>query len=93
MQTTDRSPSIGRELGAQLPRGIARREQIVRALRELTDQHGYPPTQKELSGATGIPGTPLQLHLEVLRAHGRLTWQPGRARTLQLLDEDHEAAS
>jgi SOS-response transcriptional repressor LexA len=79
-----RTPALNRERGAETPIGIARRAQIVQAIRGFTIVHGYAPTQRELSVLTGIPSSTVELHLGVLRRKGIITWQTGSPRTLRL---------
>lgn len=74
METANRPPAIGRELGAQTPAGRASRARIVEAIRAHYEEHGYAPTQREITRATGIPTSTVEQHLDVLRNLGVVTW-------------------
>ncbi|MBE9102776.1 hypothetical protein [Vacuolonema iberomarrocanum] len=71
------------------PKGITL-DQVEWAILELTAASGgIPPTLRELQGQLGLRSTAaIQSHLDSLRDAGRVTWQPGRARTLQVVGVD-----
>ena len=58
---------------------------ILKAVAELSDAKGYPPTLRELCRYTGLASvsTPSK-HLDTLRAAGLVTWEYGALRTLRL---------
>ncbi|MFF8790786.1 LexA family protein [Streptomyces sp. NPDC015125] len=58
---------------------------IVRALRELTDDAGYPPSIREIAGAVGLSASTVAYHLRALEGHGIVTHAPHRSRSYQVL--------
>ena len=45
---------------------------------------GYAPTVKEIQDYTGISSTSVVVYwLQKLRIEGRVTWEPGKARTVR----------
>ena len=67
-------------------RGRATRQNLLRAIQNLTDQHGYPPTVRELVDETGISSTSAVIyHLEILEGQGRIKREPYKARSIQVL--------
>lgn len=54
----------------RLPVG-ERRRQVLDAFRDLTAQHGYPPSRQEVADAVGLASTStVQWHLDRLEADG-----------------------
>jgi SOS-response transcriptional repressor LexA len=46
------------------------------------------PTVKEIADEAGLSSTSVVwYHLEILRAEGHVTWQPGKARTIRLVED------
>jgi len=62
------------------------RAQVLVNLKLLIVANGYSPTVKELAAACGIAPSTCYHHLERLIADGRVTEQPGRARTLRVVE-------
>lgn len=63
-----------------------RQSQILQFIRQYRASNGYPPTVREIAGALGISSTStVHHHLRALQAKGKLTWAPGKQRTLQIL--------
>ncbi|MEV6565990.1 LexA family protein [Streptomyces kronopolitis] len=58
---------------------------IVRALRELTDEAGYPPSLREIAGAVGLSASTVAYHLRTLERHGIVSHAPLRSRSYQVL--------
>lgn len=56
-------------------------------LRSYTDQHGYPPSTREMTSALGFRSVE-SIHrlLRTLREDGRVTWEPRKARTLRIVE-------
>jgi repressor LexA len=63
-----------------------RQRKLLRAIGSLTKRKGYPPTIRELSQAMGERGTNgIAQHLGLLRRKGWVSWEPWKARTLQVI--------
>ncbi|GLW19758.1 hypothetical protein Stsp01_65010 [Streptomyces sp. NBRC 13847] len=58
---------------------------IVRALRELTDDVGYPPSIREIADAVALSASTVAYHLRALERHGIVTHAPHRSRSYQVL--------
>ncbi|WP_346771598.1 hypothetical protein [Actinacidiphila oryziradicis] len=57
-------------------------ERIWRAIRELTDAAGYPPSIREIAVAAGLSSpSSVAYHLRTMEQHGIVTHAPGRARS------------
>jgi hypothetical protein len=57
-------------------------ERIRRAIRELTDAAGYPPSIREIAVAAGLSSpSSVAYHLRTMEQHGIVTHAPGRARS------------
>ena len=69
------------------------RAQVLVALGAYINLHGYSPTVRELATACGINSTTCYSHLTRLIADGKVTEQPGRARTLRVVEPESEAVS
>ena len=62
-----------------------RTAQILAYIAQYRDEHGYPPSLKEIADGCEISSTSVVRYwLDRLQAAGRLTWQPGQSRTLRL---------
>lgn len=59
-------------------------ERIRRALRELTDGAGYPPSIREIAGAVGLSGSTVAYHLRALERLGIVSHTPHRSRSYQI---------
>ena len=68
------------------PRGPRRRAAILRFLEVW--EHRFSPTVREVGLGTGIPLVLTAYHLGVLRREGKVTWETGKQRTLELVKED-----
>ena len=61
---------------------------ICKYISAFTAEHGYPPTQREIGAAVGISSTShVHYHLQKLRLAGRITYEPGKMRTIRVLTE------
>ncbi|MEO1208278.1 MAG: hypothetical protein AAFX78_01930 [Cyanobacteria bacterium J06638_20] len=62
-------------------------EQVEKAILELTEASGgLPPTIREVSGHLGLQSTSaVQKQLGGLRKAQRVTWEPGKSRTLRVV--------
>ncbi|MFG2097177.1 LexA family protein [Streptomyces sp. NPDC048612] len=57
---------------------------IARALRELTDDVGYPPSIRELADAVALSTSTVAYHLQALEHRGIVTHAPHRSRSYQM---------
>lgn len=65
-----------------------RQREVVRLIRELTDEHGYPPTLAELAKAMGLKNRmTVHQHVAALKKKGVVRWESGLNRSLRLADE------
>lgn len=65
-----------------------RQRDLLRAIGRLTNEQGYPPTIRELVDAMGY-STPnaVAQHLRLLHRKGWVIWEPGKSRTLRVVNE------
>ncbi|MBA2361891.1 MAG: transcriptional repressor LexA [Actinobacteria bacterium] len=70
-----------------------RQRAIVEFLHEYAEQHGYPPTVREIGEAVGLrsPST-VHAHLAQLERAGVLRRDPTKPRAIELMDRQREAA-
>ncbi|WP_271754599.1 transcriptional regulator [Cohnella sp. JJ-181] len=61
------------------------KENVVWAIKALTDKLGYPPTVREIADASFISLSVAHGHLERLRKCGLVSWSPNRSRTIHLV--------
>jgi repressor LexA len=71
-----------------------RQRAILDYLRGFVDEHGYPPTVREIGEAVGLrsPST-VHAHLAQLERAGHLRRDPTKPRALELTDRRREAAA
>ncbi len=63
----------------------SQQDRVLEAIRHLTAAYGYPPTIREIGAHLGIRSSQtIHSHVAALLRKGRLTHQPGRARSLRL---------
>lgn len=60
------------------------RRRITRALRELTDEAGYPPSIREIAGALALSASTVAYHLQNLERRGIVTHARHRSRSYQV---------
>ena len=53
--------------------GDRARDNLVDALAQYIDEHGYSPTVRELAETVGLSPSAVHMHLEVLRGRGAVT--------------------
>lgn len=64
-----------------------RQRKILKAIRESVQQRGYPPSMHEIGEAVGLTSTSSISHqLDTLQEKGYLHRDPGRARTLRIIE-------
>ena len=68
---------------AELPDPVLtwRRRRILRFLRDFAQQHGYPPSLREIGKAVGLAQSTVFYHRKVLEENGYLTHGAGLPRT------------
>lgn len=69
-------------MGKELPE---RREHIVKVIKQLTKQYGYPPSALEIAEEVGLGVSTVWFHIRRLRDEGRVTYEPHQARTLKVI--------
>ncbi|MFG2832401.1 LexA family protein [Streptomyces sp. NPDC048434] len=57
---------------------------IARALRELTDDVGYPPSIREIADAVALSASTVAYHLQALEHHGIVTHTPHHSRSYRV---------
>lgn len=57
---------------------------VVEALERLGDEHGYPPTAREIAADLGVSQTRVRQCLDQLEREGRIRRQPKKARSIVL---------
>lgn len=63
-----------------------RTQQIFQIIAEYIDQHGIPPTIREIQSAGDISSTSVvDYHLKVLAREGRINWTPGKSRSIEIV--------
>lgn len=71
------------------PTGWLRADRVVDYIRAFSRMNGFSPTVREIQDGVGLASTAaVQYHLEKLRDAGVITWIPGRARTIRILEGD-----
>lgn len=69
----------------------ARQLEVLRAIADLTEAHGYAPTVRELGRRIGVKSTnAVKDTLEALARRGLLRWEQGLARTLALTESGRQ---
>jgi SOS-response transcriptional repressor LexA len=62
-----------------------RQRNALRAIREHTERHGYPPTMKQLGEAIGLSSVgSVSYVLRCLQDKGYITREPDKSRTIRL---------
>ena len=65
----------------------ARQRRIIDYIRAFADRNGYCPTIREIADAVHLASPSAVAHqLRQLQAAGWISWVPGRARTLRILN-------
>ena len=61
---------------------------IIQCILAFTAEHGYPPSFREIGTAVGLTSSShVHYHLQKLRLAGRITYEPGKNRTIRVLTE------
>jgi repressor LexA len=60
-----------------------RQERILEVIRDFTDEHGYPPSVREIGERVGLSSSStVQAHLKTLEKRGMITRDPTKPRAL-----------
>ncbi|MEV0370549.1 winged helix-turn-helix transcriptional regulator [Streptomyces sp. NPDC050636] len=59
---------------------------IARAIRELTDSAGYPPSIREIADEVRLSASTVIYHLQAMKRQGIVTHTPGHSRSYQVLE-------
>jgi len=71
-----------------MPRRSEYRDAVVGFVDRYTVRRGVPPTVREIAHGLGYSSeSTVWMYLKELRDAGRLTWQPGKSRTVQVVRE------
>jgi repressor LexA len=78
---------------AELPDPVLtwRRRRILRFLRDFAQQHGYPPSLREIGKAVGLAPSTVYYHRSVLEENGYLSHSAGLPRTAVERPPGHQA--
>src|SRR5438132_375473 len=69
----------------------ARQERMLEFIRDFRDEHGYPPTVREIGRAAGISSTSVvDYNLNVLEKGGHIRRDREISRGIELLNDDGE---
>ena len=67
-------------------------EAVYSFIRAYIDEHGYPPSLREIGAHCYIGRSTVLLYLDRLEARGRISRDPGKARSINLLGAKSDAA-
>ena len=66
--------------------------EVLKNIISFQDEHGYPPTVRELCEMSGVRSTStISLHMNRLKELGYITWISTMPRTIQVLRESRGA--
>jgi repressor LexA len=60
-------------------------EKIYVYIRDYIQQHGFPPSQREIADACFVSVSALVRHLDRLEHQGRISRELGKARSINIL--------
>ncbi len=63
----------------------AKQAEMLRVIKQFSEENGYTPSIRELAELTGRTTTPTHTMIENLIKRGRLTRIPGSARSLEVV--------
>ena len=67
----------------------AKYQPMVDFIRTYVQDHGYPPTVREMQQGLGLASTSVtNWWMHVLQNAGRITWMEGQSRTVQIVGDD-----
>jgi repressor LexA len=65
-----------------------KQEETAEVIYKLSQQFNYPPTLDEIASEMGITKGTLQYHMTALRKKEAVTWNPGSARSVQIINKE-----
>ena len=69
-----------------------KQKKVYQFIKTYTDEHGYPPSVREICVAVGLKSTStVHGHINRLKSKGLLKRDPSKPRAIEILDEDNEA--
>lgn len=72
-----------------MARGDEMRERIKKFIREYHVDNGVAPSLTEIADGVGLSShNAVRTHLLLLQARGEVTWQPGKYRTIRVIDPE-----
>ena len=63
-------------------------QNVYKFIKAYLKKHKYPPTLREIGEGCFITTSAVTHHLDRLEWEGKLTREPGQARSITLLDDD-----
>ncbi len=66
-----------------------KQEETTEVIYRLSKKFNYPPTLDEIAAEMGITKGTLQYHMTALRKKNAITWNPGSARSVRVIDPKH----
>lgn len=72
-------------------RSSERMARTLAALKRYMDEHGRPPTERELGAYMGLAGSTVGYRLKVLEREGYIEREPGKARTISITAKGRRA--
>ncbi len=63
---------------------------VYKFIKAYLKEHKYPPTLREIGAGCYLSVAAVTRHLERLEWEGRLTREPGHARSITLIDDDED---
>lgn len=72
----------------------ARQQEVLEYLKKHQEEHGCPPTVREIGAAIGVTSpNGVMCHLKALEKKGSISRQPNHARMIRILSPDGPMAS
>jgi len=72
---------------ATIAQGKERRKKIMSYVKSYTRKHGFAPSIEEIAEGVGLESkTAVRHHLAILAEDGKVTMQPGKYRSLRVVD-------
>jgi repressor LexA len=65
-----------------------KQEETAEVIYKLTQDFNYPPTLDEIAAEMGITKGTLQYHMTALRKKNIITWNPGAARSVRIINSE-----
>lgn len=74
--------------GTVSEQGEATRERIKAFITSHRSEHGFSPSLQEIADGVGLAShNAVRMHLLTLQTRGEVTWEPGRFRTVQVVEQ------